>query len=300
MEIPIIAVMRALAKYQRVAQIADYLNISPACVQTALSQLRDSYGIAVEQNECWWLTFTPQWLDSEFLSSQLPLAVTIMEETAATNQQAKQAKDNSIIYAEYQTAGYGRYRRPWRAIPGGSIMMSARLTAPSRLTGLSLAIGAALWRAFGMTLRLKWPNDLLNNKGEKVAGILIETKAQNVIVGVGINLIMTPQLCAYLGRSAAALPLSLSRNVYAALTANTIINTVADFSRYGLAAFLPDVLKAHYVAVGDNILFINDSSEDNKPMKGKFVGFGDEGELLIARDGDVYRYFTGELYVAGG
>jgi BirA family biotin operon repressor/biotin-[acetyl-CoA-carboxylase] ligase len=56
-------------------------------------------------------------------------------------------------------------------------------------TGISLA--RSLSRAFGVDVRLKWPNDLLVH-GKKLAGILVEGRALKdgagyVVIGFGLN-----------------------------------------------------------------------------------------------------------------
>lgn len=100
-----------------------------------------------------------------------------------------------LLVAERQTAGRGRLGRAWQSWPGASLTFS--LAWPwhgASLTGLSLAVGAALAQALepqGRRLGLKWPNDLRLDEA-KLGGILIETvlqgdRVQAVVVGVGLN-----------------------------------------------------------------------------------------------------------------
>ena len=123
----------------------------------------------------WRLTFSPQWLDAKFLSAALAdLTVAVKDETPGTNELARAAKARSAFFAEHQTRGRGRRGRSWLAMPGGCIAATVRLPAPRATAGLSLAVGAALWRALGGArrgLKLKWPNDLQNADGEKIGGV---------------------------------------------------------------------------------------------------------------------------------
>ena len=109
------------------------------------------------------------------------------------------AIDGHVVVTDTQTAGRGRHGREWIDQPGGSLLFSMGWTAPvapSKLAGLSLAIGVAVAAALesdGIArVQLKWPNDLLLNHC-KLGGILIETinareSSVDVIIGVGINI----------------------------------------------------------------------------------------------------------------
>jgi len=78
----------------------------------------------------------------------------------------------------------------------GSTVVALREGDPPPHT-LSLVAGAAVHDAIlsmapGLAgLALKWPNDLLIG-GAKVAGILLERFGENVVVGVGVNLVQAP------------------------------------------------------------------------------------------------------------
>lgn len=109
------------------------------------------------------------------------------------------ARDMSLIIADEQTMGRGRYDRPWFTPPGTALAFSLilRPTAGerphlSRLVGLAaLAIAQSL-QARGLYPEVKWPNDVLLNR-RKVAGVLIELvwsgeDVENVVIGVGVNI----------------------------------------------------------------------------------------------------------------
>ncbi|RTI50555.1 bifunctional biotin--[acetyl-CoA-carboxylase] synthetase/biotin operon repressor, partial [Thermus scotoductus] len=62
---------------------------------------------------------------------------------------------------------------------------------------LPLLAGLALWRAVGVG-GIKWPNDLLAPDGRKLAGVLLEAKAEGeevayVLLGVGANVDWAPE-----------------------------------------------------------------------------------------------------------
>ena len=109
------------------------------------------------------------------------------------------AKEGTIVVAEKQTQGKGRFGRNWHSIEKKGIYCSIILRppfSPEFAPGLSLMTAVALADTLkGFTdanVQIKWPNDILLN-GKKTAGILTELSAEknrinHVIVGVGINI----------------------------------------------------------------------------------------------------------------
>jgi BirA family transcriptional regulator, biotin operon repressor / biotin---[acetyl-CoA-carboxylase] ligase len=114
------------------------------------------------------------------------------------------------LVANRQTAGRGRRERSWVSTADGSLTGSFACEAerPLHLGGLSLVAGLAVAQAldaFGVRVRLKWPNDLHVDAG-KAGGILCEARARGdvsrLVIGCGLNL-LAPQ--AQVGQPAAGL-----------------------------------------------------------------------------------------------
>ena len=110
----------------------------------------------------------------------------------STNTTARSYEPGVVIMAEEQTAGRGRYGRVWQS-PKGNLYASFVFPKNkeydkylSFLTGLALAESLPEFN-----VRLKWPNDVLLD-GKKVAGILLESGDDKIIVGIGVNLISNP------------------------------------------------------------------------------------------------------------
>ena len=96
----------------------------------------------------------------------------------------------TLVSTSRQTGGLGQGGSRWVHF-AGSLAFSLSLPPHSR-TGLTpLEVGAALTSFFaslGHRISLKWPNDLLNDKGEKCGGILCSlVDADTVVAGIGIN-----------------------------------------------------------------------------------------------------------------
>lgn len=112
-----------------------------------------------------------------------------------------------IVHAWSQTHGRGKRDRQWQGGPG-SLTASWAYTIPQVLASYeiagqinlitALAVSDAIDQSRGVSETLiKWPNDVILNNG-KVAGILVELRDEgddfSVIVGVGVNVSMAPEL----------------------------------------------------------------------------------------------------------
>lgn len=106
------------------------------------------------------------------------------------------AEAGTVVMAEEQTAGRGRFGRTWVS-PAGKNLYFTLVTRPSleRLRSLSmiapLATCLAIEDVTGLQPRIKWPNDV-QLSGLKVSGMMIETElsGQDVrysLVGIGVN-----------------------------------------------------------------------------------------------------------------
>ncbi len=104
--------------------------------------------------------------------------------------------EGAVAVCDEQTAGRGRLGRVWHAPPGRAILCSALLRpqAGPRLPELSLVAGVATAKAveaaLGLSAQIKWPNDVMVNRG-KVAGVLAEARDGVVVLGIGINVNQT-------------------------------------------------------------------------------------------------------------
>ena len=110
------------------------------------------------------------------------------------------AAEGCFVVADAQTAGRGRAGRRWFTPPARALALSLIVRPlPGEAAHLhryaawaALAMAEAL-EAWGITVQLKWPNDLLL-AGRKIGGVLAETRWQGprpqaAVVGVGVNVL---------------------------------------------------------------------------------------------------------------
>jgi BirA family biotin operon repressor/biotin-[acetyl-CoA-carboxylase] ligase len=99
----------------------------------------------------------------------------------------------SIIGAEAQSAGRGRWGRAWLDQAGQSLLFTLAVPSAGLKGSLSqapLVLGVGLQRALtGLGLeevQLRWPNDL-TWQGRKLAGLLVEQDGGHLLIGLGVN-----------------------------------------------------------------------------------------------------------------
>jgi BirA family biotin operon repressor/biotin-[acetyl-CoA-carboxylase] ligase len=118
-----------------------------------------------------------------------------LRRTASTNDRARElalagATHGTLVTAGEQTAGRGRQGRTWSAPAGSALLMSLLLRDAPRL--LPLAAALAVCDVAGEDARIKWPNDVVFERGgglAKLAGILAEGRPQEgwTVLGIGLN-----------------------------------------------------------------------------------------------------------------
>ncbi len=220
----------------------------------------------------------------------------------ARQEAERSAKEGTVIVAEEQTIGRGRFGKRWVSNPGDSLSLSI-LLYPTRwvCSRLSIAAPVAVLRAIklstGLSPRLKWPNDVLLS-GKKACGILVETSFQEqevryAIVGIGINVNRNPSEDPGAGFLATSLATELGRPLprEALLQAvleemGAIYTTLTDCSRLwgDWRSSLETLGKAVQVRWGDHV------------EQGVAEDVDENGNLLLRRpDGTVITLNAGEV-----
>ena len=104
--------------------------------------------------------------------------------------------EGAIVVADHQTAGRGRLGRTWEAPTGKALLVSVLLRPPVERNSpeislvAGVAVADALERTLGLSVQLKWPNDVMLRR-RKVAGCLAEARDGTVVLGIGVNVNQT-------------------------------------------------------------------------------------------------------------
>jgi BirA family biotin operon repressor/biotin-[acetyl-CoA-carboxylase] ligase len=113
--------------------------------------------------------------------------------TEASRLAASACASGTVVGADEQTAGIGRYGRTWHSEPDCGVYVSTVLRypfSPDSLPVVTLALGLATTEAIlkttDLACDLRWPNDVLI-QSKKCAGILTQLEGSAIIAGIGIN-----------------------------------------------------------------------------------------------------------------
>ena len=139
---------------------------------------------------------------SQYLSPDVAARVQLYDTLTSTNTVLQELAQNgapsgTVIVADKQTAGRGRFSRSFHSPKGTGVYVSVLLDAPKKqdlsiITALAaVAVCDAIENAVGIRPQIKWVNDLILG-GKKIVGILAEMSFSSgqpgkLILGVGIN-----------------------------------------------------------------------------------------------------------------
>ncbi|MGL5264333.1 MAG: biotin--[acetyl-CoA-carboxylase] ligase [Candidatus Rhabdochlamydia sp.] len=144
----------------------------------------------------------------------------------------------SVITADQQTKGYGRFKRNWIS-PPGNIYVTLFFTLPLDYPYL-INLGQILVLACNHTLenkgfytQLKWPNDLLL-ENKKVAGTLVEvirSEKLEIVLGMGLNVNMHEETLKEIDQNATSLMFSSGKAWVLGSILNPILYTFYNYLR---------------------------------------------------------------------
>ncbi len=251
------------------AQLARQAGVTRAAVWKQIEVLRGR-GVPIEAapgRAGYRLPWPLQMLDEGLIRDRLPTRAAarlgpleVHWELDSTSSELQRrgpcAADLSVLLAETQSAGRGRRGRTWLSPPGLNLYLSCLKRFEqgfAALSGLSLAVGVMLLRALEHCriegAGLKWPNDVLAAEG-KLAGVLVELSGEYqgpcaAVIGIGLNLRLTPALRAQAGQPACDLAGLASgtppdRNQLAAQLIGALVAGLDRFEEAGFAAFAED------------------------------------------------------------
>lgn len=239
----------------------------------------------------------------------------------STNTYSKQnietLADKTIVSADVQTNGYGRFERSWVDLGSENIYMTFVLKPSEKLSSvhanltqyLSVCLCTQL-EGMGLLPKIKWPNDVLLNE-KKVCGILAETvirggKLRGIVLGIGVNLNASAQSLKEIDRPATSINLELGQAINKQEFMNELINIFFEkydeFLEKGFKFIKKDYEKRSLLRQGREER--EEGREENEIRvavfnlikTGFFHGFDDDGTLiLLTQSGGMEKINMGEI-----
>ena len=233
-----------------------------------------------------------------------------MPETGSTNADlltrltgGELVAERQWLVADRQTAGRGRQGRVWQDGGLGNFMGSTVVRPgphdPPAST-LAFLAGLAVYETLTniapdpAALALKWPNDVLLG-GAKLAGILLEGQSGAVVIGIGVNLAVAPDVP---GRSVTALGQygpAPDRDLFARTLAD---RWDAELERWRQAG-LESILRRWQGAAHPDGTQLAVHDPGGAVLSGEYAGLAQDGALrLRLADGSVVLVHAGDVDLA--
>lgn len=218
--------------------------------------------------------------------------IEVVEETASTNADlvrrlgaGESIGEGFWLRAERQSAGRGRRDRVWSSPAGNLYASTVVALRPGDPPAHSLAFVAALavrdlivlLHPPGTIVQLKWPNDVLV-EGAKISGILLERRGDDVIVGVGVNVVSAPEL---VDRATTFMRALAKRDIDAAEVLETLVPALAERLVQWRREGLPAILSAWQQGAYPHGTALKVMLDGEGEITGTFAGLGQDGALCL-------------------
>lgn len=297
-------------------EMAESLNVSRTAIWKAINSLReDGYMINASTNKGYFLDedndiISEQGIKAFLNDKNKNIPIITYKTISSTNTIAKKmaiegALNNTVLVADEQTEGRGRYGKQFFSPPGTGIYMSIIIKpdlhfVDSQLTTIYTAVGVckAIEKLTGETPQIKWVNDIFIN-GKKICGILTEATfnmesgtIESIIIGIGINFATKTQdfpdeLTDIAG---SLLPEGISRNMLIAAIIEEINTNLKGISNEELIS----EYKARSFVLGQEVSF-----ERNKiTIEGVATDINEKGNLIVKTvDNNIETLNSGEIRI---
>ena len=301
-------------------ELANTFGVSRAAVWKAIASLRhEGYNIIAATNKGYSLVQSIDIISENGILQNLKpdtkiSRVLCFAEIDSTNNYAKQlamsgSPHGTLIAADHQTSGRGRYGHTFESPAGTGLYMSLILRPrieAERFQMITIADAAAvclaaeeLYPDFRGRLGIKWVNDIYL-RGRKITGILTEAvssfesgEIESVITGIGIN-ITTHEFSADVSRTAGAMfegeEPAFSRDELCAKVADKIMDFAENLDS-------PEIISAYRersILTGENISYF----KNDVKCFGHVEGIDDSGGLVILNEaGELETLRSGEVFM---
>ncbi len=213
----------------------------------------------------------------------------------------EQAPQGTVVFAKKQTAGYGRFGRPFFSPEGSGLYFSLLLRPqeefdPAKVTiTAAVAVAEAVEQVLGLSLSVKWVNDLYFN-GKKVAGILAQGATDEsgrlayCILGIGLNVYQPTQGFGALSAIADALLEEAPQETVLATLGATILDRFFALYQKDFSACLP-LYRSRLFLLGKGVTVVQGETR----FQGQVAGVDDLGALLVETARGLQAFGSGEI-----
>lgn len=210
------------------------------------------------------------------------------------------APHGHLLLADHQTLGRGRQGRAWADAPGQNLLLSFVWRAgdaaswPLALFGVAVGV-AEMLEGFGLTARLKWPNDVRLG-GRKTGGMIAHASGGALVVGLGLNVNQTN-----FGDGLAPIATSMAVEAGHAFDRADVLAALLNAMEPRLETMLspdPSAVMAAYRARVDGLGEPVALDAGGQVLTGTFEAVADDGALVLRLpDGTHRACYAGDVHL---
>ena len=292
------------------AEIGEKLNISRAAISKNIKSLNNKYQLEIlsSTKKGYLLQESLDLLDTDNIAIQFGNITYFHSIDSTSNYAIKHQNDflkNTIILAEHQTKGYGRFNREWVSPFGKNIYCTIVEHAHfdiSKFPGLSLVVAISITKVLqnlDFDVKLKWPNDIFI-KNKKIAGVIVNISGEinsesTLYIAFGLNVNM--QKNSDIKRDWTSLKRESLKHIDRTSLLIELIKAIKIdielFYKKGFLFFKDEYEKLNYIK--DKVFTI---MVGNKNLKNcKYIGLSDIGEIIVEKDNQQFLFSSGDISV---
>ena len=223
-----------------------------------------------------------------------------MDETRKLAEQG--APEGTVVIAEEQTAGRGRFNRAWISPRGQNLSFSVLLhptqtQLPFINMAATLAVSKTIAGFAGLAPTIKWPNDVRVN-GRKISGILIETAMElservQAVVGMGLNVNFDPSRFPEIASTSTSI---FKETGQLSDRTEVLVRLLEHFDEYYCAVNNGDSLTKDWASQLETLGRNVQVRWQDQVFEGRAEAVDDQGNLILVRsDGSKVTVVAGEV-----
>lgn len=235
-------------------------------------------------------------IDLDFLERSLGLSVLYFDEIDSTNlfckERVKQGVPfEGIVIAASQTNGQGRVGKSFYSPKGSGLYLTfvfrKELFSQQNITpAVAVSACLALEEFFSVSCGIKWVNDIYI-RGRKAGGILCQSVADYVLIGIGINF-FKPKLIPDELKDRIGWVVQKNDEIDFTLFIRSLYSEILRLSKISDQDLLAEY-RRRCVHVGCDVIL----EQNHLKISGKCVGIDDDFSLLVEINGDIRSFSSG-------
>jgi len=228
------------------------------------------------------------------------------------------AADGTVVVADHQSAGRGRYDRSWESVSGQDILCSVLLRPRVALAGELLLLAALavadVADSLGINAGIKWPNDV-QVAGKKLAGVIAESRTGPdtesgdelesepdriaAVIGIGLNVNFDPAQATVEAPNATSLSEELGRQVDRLEVFELLMRSLdTHYSLITAGGTVVSAWREKLTTLGREVTVVSGKTGDSTSLRGLAHDVDSIGRLIVRdENGRDWPVSAGEVTV---